>query len=91
MPVMHYWLVTNQDGQDFLIYGGSSEETARQEGLEMLSGIDFFIKPYPTRNLAMASSMHKGRRLKDGDGLRKSSQRLGHDRSIKRLKRRSGI
>ena len=38
----YYWIVAHDDtGKPYLIYGGESEEAARDKGLEMLSGIDF--------------------------------------------------
>ncbi len=90
MPVNYYWIVAvdNDSGKPYLIYGGPSEEEARQKGLEMLPGMDFEIRPFPTRNLSRASSMLKGKRLEDTHSLSKASQRIGHNRSLsRRLKR----
>lgn len=85
----YFWLVcSDEDGKPYLIYGGASEEEARNHGLEMLAGTDFNIKRLPTKNLAMASSMLKGSKLESTHSLKKASQRLGHDRSIKRMKRK---
>lgn len=70
------------------MYGGRTEDDARQKGLDILGGVDFEVKMYPTLNLAAASSMHKGKRLEDTHSLGKASQRLGHDRSLRRKQRR---
>ena len=60
----YYWIVAHDDtGKPYLIYGGVSEESARDKGIEMLSGIDFEIRKLPTRSLARASSLLKGNRL----------------------------
>lgn len=89
----HYWLVCNDpdSGKPYLIYGGQTEEEARQKGLEMLSGVDFEIKRLPTRNLQRASSLLKGNRLEQSHSLREASKRLGHDKSLNRLRRRRSI
>ena len=86
----YYWLVCRDNKTDriYLIAGGKNEEEARSKGLEMLGGIDFEIKALPTTNLQSASSMIRGKRLEDTHSLNKAKQRLGHDRSINRLKRR---
>ncbi|KKN30080.1 hypothetical protein LCGC14_0837570 [marine sediment metagenome] len=86
----HFWLVCSDDNsRPYLVYGGTTEESARQKGLDILGGIDFEVKMYPTPNLAAASSMHKGKRLEETHSLGKASQRLGHDRSLDRMKRRA--
>ena len=84
----HYWLVCSDEGKPYLVYGGRTEDEARQKGLDILGGVDFEVKMYPTSNLAAASSMHKGKRLEDTHSLGKASQRLGHDRSLRRDQRR---
>jgi len=85
----YYWLVCqSDDGKVFLIAGGRTEEEARQKGLEMLSGIDFEIRGLPTTNLQSASAMVRGKRLEDTHSLNRARQRLGHDRSLDRYKRR---
>lgn len=78
-------------GKIFLIAGGNTEEEARQKGLEMLGGIDFEIKSLPTTNLQAASSMVRGKRLEDTHSLSRARQRIGHDKSLDRLKRRRNI
>ena len=85
-----YWLVASDTdtGKPYLIWGGDTEEEARQTGCEMLNGIDFEIRPLPTRSLPAASSMVKGKRLVDTRSLHKASERLGHNRSLHRLTRR---
>ena len=86
----YYWLVAvdPETKKPYLIYGGATEAEARQEGLEMLNGIDFSIRAFPTMNLQAASAMMKGRRLKQTHSLRKSSERLGHKKSVTRMRRR---
>ena len=88
----HLWIATrDENGKPYLIYGcpdRDGESACRDKGIEMLGGLDFDIKRYPTRNLAEASAFHRGRRLEDGEGLRASSQRLGHERSVARRLRR---
>ena len=81
----HYWLYTKDEtGKPYLIYGGLTEEAARQKGFEMLAGLDFDIKRLPTRNLQRASSLLKGGRLEKTHSLKKATERLGHNRSLKR-------
>jgi len=86
----YFWLVANdpETGKPYLIYGGTTEAEARQQGIEMLSGVDFEIKALPTMNLQAASSMLKGRKLKKTHSLRKASERLGHTKSVRRMRRR---
>ena len=84
----HYWLVTSHEGKPFLIYGGLTEDEARQKGLVELNGLDFAVKMYPTTDTDAASAMHRGKRLGETHSLGKASQRLGHERSLRRLKRR---
>jgi len=70
--VNYYWLVAKDEtGKPYLVYGGATEEEARQKGLENLNGIDFEIKPLPTRDLSSASSMLRGNRLEQTHSLRK--------------------
>ena len=95
----HWWLATSIDGKPQLIYGapdfGSSggEDAARSKGLEM--GIsNFTIHRYPTRTISEASAFHRGKRLERGEGLRASTQRLGHEKTVARKlarRRRLGI
>lgn len=84
----YWWLVARepQTGRTFLIFGSEeSEEDARSKGLEMLCGLDFDIKPLPTRNQARASSLLKGYKLEKSHSLKDASRRLGH--KISRLRR----
>lgn len=75
-----WWLVARDEaGKTTLIFGSDrSEEDARQKGLEMLPGIDFEVKKLPTRNLARASSLFKGKKLERTHDLKKSMQKLRH-------------
>lgn len=85
----YYWLTAHdEDGKPYLIYGGATEDEARQKGLEELGGVDFEIRKFPTRNLARASSMMKGHKLSTEHSLKKASARLGHDKSLSRTKRK---
>ncbi len=86
----YYWIVAidPESGKPYLISGGPTEDEARQKGLEMLAGVDFEVKSLPTRNLARASSLIKGDRLESTHSLHKSSERLGHDRSVARMRQR---
>ncbi len=85
----HFWIVAKSEGKPYLIYGSpNSEEEARSKGLEMLGGMDFEIKRLPTRDLAKASSMVRGVRLEDTHSLKEASKRIGHNKSIKKLKRK---
>ncbi len=84
----HYWLYVKSQGKPYLIYGGKTEGEARDKGIEILGGIEFDIKPFPTTNVNRASALLKGRKLEDTHSLSQASQRLGHGRSLRRLKRR---
>ncbi len=84
----HYWLVCSDEGKPYLVYGGRTEDEARQKGLDILGGVDFEVKMYPTTDTDAASAMHRGKRLEDTHSLGKASQRLGHTRSLNRMKRR---
>lgn len=89
----HFWLACRDEtGKPYLIYGcpdRDGEEVARAKGIDMLGNLDFEVKRYPTSNLAQASSFHRGKRLENGEGLRTSTQRLGHEKSVaRRLARR---
>ena len=95
----HFWLVTKDEetGKPYLIYGcpdRDGEDAARSRGFELLGGMDFHIKRYPTSNLAQASSYHRGKRLENGEGLKAATQRLGHEKSVARRvarRRRLGL
>jgi len=85
----YYWLTARDEtGKPYLIYGGMTEDEARQKGLEMLGGTDFQIKRLPTRNLARASSLLKGGRLEQTHSLKEAGKRIGHNKSLKRLRHR---
>jgi len=70
----------------FLVWGGLTEEEARQKGLEIFGGVDFVIKRLKTRDLAKASQIVKYGTLERTHSLKSASKRSGHDRSIKRLR-----
>ena len=84
----YWWLVTtNAAGDRFLVFGsGVSESDARQRGIELLNGLDFEIKKYPTRVQATASSLLRGKRLEQTHSLSEASKRLKHEKSLKRLR-----
>ncbi len=98
MRQYHFWIATRDEaGKSYLIYGcpdRDGESACRDKGIEMLGGLDFEIKRYPTRNLAEASAFYRGKRLERGDGLKAATQRLGHEKSVARMRirrRRLGI
>ena len=72
-------------------HDGVTEEEARQKGLEMLGGLNFEIKRYPTRDLAKASSFLRGKRLEQSQSLSEAGRRIGHTKSLRRLHRRRSI
>ncbi len=85
-----FWLICQdpESGKIFLIAGGNTEEEARSKGLECLAGIDFEIRDLPTKSLSTASQIVKGKRLEDTQSLHKAKERLGHNKSLQRLKAR---
>lgn len=87
-----FWIVCidPESGKPFLVAGDFDESRARQKGLELLGGVNFELKPLPTTSLARASSMLKGNRLQETHNIHNAAQRIGHERSIARLRRRSG-
>lgn len=89
----YYWICARDDrGKPYLVFGSDrSEEDARQKGLELLGGLNFEIKRYPTRNLATASAYLRGKRLERTHSLRESSRRIGHTKSLRRLRREQTI
>lgn len=83
MSRYHYWLTGHyrEPGKPpnrFLIYGGPTEDEARQRGLEMLGGTDFEVKRLPTRHQPTASRMLKGDILEGSRDIRKATRRLRH-------------
>ena len=90
----YYWLCARdpETGKPYLIFGSDKDEAdARQKGLEMLGGVDFEIKRYPTRDLATASAHLRGRRLEQSGSLGVAGKRIGHDKSLRRLRRKQGM
>ena len=88
---MYFWIAAKDEtGKPYLISATmcSTESEVRQRGIEMLGGLDFEIKRYPTRDLSSAVRMHRGSRLEDTHALRTSARRQGHEKSINRLKRK---
>ena len=85
----HWWIVTKDETErPYLVYAcpdRDGEAIARQRGMELLSGLDFSLKRYPTRDLNRARSYLAGKRLDEGMGLRESARRQGHEKSLKRL------
>jgi hypothetical protein len=86
----YYWIVAQdpETRKPYLIFGDRDENQARQKAFEMLGGVDFELKSLPTRNLARASSLLKGHRLEDTHSLSKAGERLGHDKSLNRMRKR---
>ena len=95
MRQFHFWISTidPETGKRYLIYGcperGGGENEARQKGMEMLSGLDFKLHRFPTMDKDSASAMLRGKRISAGQPLGEVSRRIGHERSLRRLKRRS--
>ena len=84
----YFWIVAQDQGRPYLVFGGADEEESRRKGLELLGGLDFELKRYPTRNLSQASAFYRGVRLGTTHSLHDASKRIGHNRSLTRLKRR---
>jgi len=86
----YYWLLATEPetGKLNLIFGGSTEDEARHKGLEMLSGIDFEIRELPTRSQPAASAMIRGKRLETTHSLKRASEKIGHERSIYKMRRK---
>lgn len=87
MKRYYYWIVAFDNGKPYLIFGGADEEEARRKGLEILGGIDFQLRRYPTSDLSRASSFFRGKRLDETHSLQDANTRIGHDRSLRRLKK----
>lgn len=79
----YYWIVANDNGQTWLIYGGITQSDAQIKAVEQLNGIPYEIRTFPTRNQAAASAMLKGKKLEQTKDLRKATQRLRHTRRRK--------
>ena len=90
MARQYYWWIVTKDesGKPYLLTGGRTEDEARQKGMELLGGMDFELKHLPTTDLRKASSLLKGDKLEHSHNLGEASQRLGHERSLKRHKSR---
>lgn len=87
----YFWIAARDElGKPYLLSATmcKTSEDARQRGMELLSGLDFEIKRYPTRDLSSAVRMYRGSRLEDTHALRASVKRQGHEKSLKRLKRK---
>lgn len=86
----YYWIIVHSpDEGDTLIFGSEqSLEDARSRGLAMLPDIDFEIRDFPTRDLAAASSLYKGKKLETTHSLHKAKQRLVHEKGLARRKQR---
>ena len=84
----YYWITARDEGKSYLIYGGLSEQEARDKGLEMLGGIDFKIKRLRTRNQQRASAMIKGGKLEETHSLKEAGKRIGHGKSIRKMRQK---
>lgn len=79
MPRSYWWLTGKNEGKRFLIFGSdTSEDDARQHGLELLGGIDFKIVCLKTRNISQASRCLKGDVLEQTKNLGVATKRLKH-------------
>lgn len=86
-----FWIIArdNETGQPYLIWGGNTEEEARQTGMQSLPGLDFRIKDLGTYNRDEASARLRGKRLHDTRSLHEAARRIGHERTVRRkFKRR---
>lgn len=91
MSRKQYWWIIARDesGKPYLIFGSAeSEDDARRKGLEMLPMSDFQIRMFPTRNTSEASAQFRGKRLESGEGLERAKERIGHEKSVNRLRYR---
>jgi hypothetical protein len=91
----HYWIISRDEtGRPYVIYGapdfGSNggEDVARTKAFELLGGMDFELKRLATRNLDAARAFVAGGRLEKGMGLKESTRRQGHEKSLARLRKR---
>jgi hypothetical protein len=85
----HWWIITHDEtGKPFLLYGDIDESRARSKGLELLAGADFELKRFPTRDIGAASAMYRGKRLEQTHSLKTATERLGHEKSLKRSQQR---
>jgi hypothetical protein len=89
----YYWWLISRDPdtkRPYLIFGSDrSEDDARQHGLEVLGNVDFEIKRYPTKDLSRASSLYRGSRLDKTHSLTEAGRRIGHDKSVSRMRKRT--
>lgn len=90
MSSFYYWIIAKdgETGKVFLVAGGSNEAEARSKALECLPGVDWQIRRLPTRDMARASQIVRGKRLEETHSLTQARRRLGHDKSLNRLKSR---
>ena len=91
MKRMYWWICARDEtGKRYLIFGSDRDETdARTKGLEILGGMDFTLKQFPTREISSASRMMKFGILDKSHDLKGSTQRMGHTKSIRRRTGRS--
>ena len=98
MREYHWWLITrDEEGRPYVVYAcpdrGSTggEDVARSRGFDILGSMEFTVKRFPTRDIGKVRSYVCGNRLEGGAGLRESTRRQGHDRSLRRMLNRRGI
>jgi hypothetical protein len=91
----HWWIVAidpeDPNGQPYLLYGCLAEEgedKARQKGFELLNGLDFQLRKFPTRRTSEASQYLRGKRLEQTRNLHQSVRRIKHERSLLRAQKR---
>ena len=86
----YYWILCKdpETQKSMLIKGDFDESIARQKAFELLSGIEFEIRGLYTTNMASASQMIRGKRLEDTHDLHTAKQKLGHERSVRRMMRK---
>ena len=92
----HYWISAvdpDNNNKPYLLYAcpaREGEESARQKGLELLGGLDFKVKRYPTKDINTASAYLRGKRVEKTHSLGEASRRIGHSKSLKRRKHGPG-
>ena len=94
MKEYHWWIVAKDEtGRPYVVYGcadrGSDggEDNAKIRALDLVGGMDWYVKRLPTRNLQAARAFICGNRLESGLDLRESVARQGHEKSLERRRR----
>ena len=91
-PGEFYWIIARdpETGRPYLLPGGTTEDQARQKGLELLAGVDFKLRRLPTTDIRRASQLFKGQRLEKTKSLKKAVERVGHAKSLESRRKKMG-